>query len=237
MPATGVAMSTPNMQGDLSVDKRPLALPEMLAALQDKFAKNFASSIPLQAEATAAEHAASSIWRIGHHLKPLAAEYEHQRELVSYLDEIFGDAVCALYLSCCGLTVASRTVLRRSLELGLVVVSYWDSPSDFWQWRAHDGDIRFSTLLAHLQSDGYKTFLARIPRPQAVDVSALTIGVEKLYSELSNVVHPKPYNFATRERAAGYAFDSTEFRKTAALGQEVFTCLQKLLEARFPSTN
>ena len=55
------------------------------------------------------------------YLETRADTAQHQRELARYLDEVFGDLICALYLTFCGMNVPARMLLRRSLELGLVI--------------------------------------------------------------------------------------------------------------------
>jgi hypothetical protein len=218
---------------DRQADSRPLSASELLERLHKKFAQNFASSVSFQVRAATAEQLARTLWEKRSGLNAPNRQ-RHQDELSVYLDEIFGDCVCALYLASCGLNVPARTLLRRSLELGLAITSYWDSPVEFWQWRMHDGDIKFSSLLAQLQTEGYSTFLAQLPRDKPPDISGTLERVRKLYSDLSNVVHPKPYNFSTGS-GNGYDFSAGEYDRTVTYAEQVARALIELLDARFPT--
>lgn len=222
-----------NQNPSPSQDTRPLSVDEVLSALHKKFSQNFTASKAEINKAGRSEQLARSLSVCASHLEELAGDARHRKLLAKYLDEIFADSVCALYLAGLGLTVPARTLLRRLLELGVVVLAYWDSPADFWNWRDHDGDIRFSELNARLTSNGYATFLSNLPRPTPVDARVVFGGINFLYGELSNVVHPKPYNFVTTAQAA-YAFDEAAFAETIRLAEQVYSSLYSMILARFP---
>lgn len=215
-------------------DARPLSAAALLSALHGKFSENFASSRAMHHLAIEVEQQARSITTASNQLQQLSTNSSHQSALTKCLDEIFGDSMCALYLACCGMNVPARMLLRRSLEVGLVVAAYWDSPVDYWNWQVHDEDIRFTTLLAHLQSPGYKTMCERQSTVSTVDASDVHKGLEKLYKALSNVVHPKPYNFAT-SGLNGYTFQSIEMEKTLTYASQVLSAITTLLVFRFAS--
>jgi hypothetical protein len=219
-------------QSTKTSDARPLSAAELLSALQAKFSANFDVSRPSLALAIDVEQQARALSNASKFLERLAGDSPHQCVLAKCLDEIFGDSICALYLAYCGMNVPARMLLRRSLELGLLVVAYWDSPVDFWNWREHDGDIRFATLYAHLQSDGYKTLCRRQLKVSEVDASGTLKGLDILYRELSNVVHPKPYNFSTAGVGA-YSFQPEDLALTLSYAARVHTAIATILSARF----
>jgi hypothetical protein len=214
-------------------DSRPLSTDELLSALNKKFDENFRASFAVRHEAAQAEKLARLVSGTAATLQLRSGTNAHQKLLAKYIDEIFGDSICALYLGCSALDVPARMLLRRSLELGLVVVAYWDAPAEFFQWRDHDGDIRFSALYADLTRPGYLTYLANLRGGVAVDEKIVFGGLNELYGELSNVVHPKPYNFSTIGNRA-YAFDVDTFRKTVKLAEKVYGSILLLLQTRFP---
>ena len=217
-------------------DARPLSTGELLSALNRKFDENFQASIAVQHEAVGAEKVARMVSEAAAGLQLRAGTNTHQRMLANYIDEIFGDSVCALYLGCSALDVPARMLLRRSLALGIVVVAYWDAPAEFYQWRDHDGDIRFSALYSDLTRPGYLTYLENLRAGVPVDEKSVFGPLPGLYSELSNVVHPKPYNFSTVAKRA-YTFDVDTFRKTVKLAEKVYGSVLLLLQTRFPDLN
>jgi len=214
-------------------DAKPLTTDELLEALHKKFGENFSASKSGRHQADAAEAQARKISEVAQELFARTAPDSHQSLLATYLDEVFADAICALFLASCGLNVPARMLLRRSLELGVVVVAYWDDPASFYQWRDHDCDVRFSTLIAQLTREGYLTLLAKVNAGTRIDEKAVFGGLAALYGDLSDVVHPKPHNFATGGKR-NYSFESDEFSCTVALAERVYRAVLGTLRARFP---
>lgn len=215
-----------------AADARPRTVEELLSALHLKFSNNFAASQQQIGRASGVERQARSLCTASNLLAKSAGDSEHQRELAKCLDEVFGDLICAIYLSCCGMNVPARMLLRRSLELGLVVAAYWDSPVNYWTWREHDGDIKFSTISAHLRSDGYKTMCKKQATVSEVDCTDILQTLDTLYGDLSNVVHPKLYNFSTAG-ANSYTFNDEDFGKTLSYAARVLSTISTVLSARF----
>lgn len=215
-------------------DSRPLSVVELLAAVHAKFSENFELSKEVLVEAAGPEHLARAIASATEHMSQDIGGLKHRPILISYLDEIFGDSVSAIYLASCGLHVPAKMLLRRSLELGLVVAAYWDNPSEFWQWRDHDADIRFSVLCATLSNAGYSSFLQTLPGQIEPVPEPRLEKIEKLYGELSNVVHPKPYNFSTKQ-SKSYKFDKDDFLATVKISTQTYTEIFEILKRRFPA--
>jgi hypothetical protein len=122
---------------------------------------------------------------------------------------------------------------RRSLELGMVLVCYWDKPSDYWAWKSHDDDVSFSKLLTHLSSNGYDSFLTQEGSDATEQFDQVIADLPELYSKLSNVVHPKTYNFETAGEAA-FNISEAELKTTLGRIKKVQECLLTLLMRRFP---
>jgi hypothetical protein len=213
-------------------DSRLRSVEELLCALHAKFSANFDIAKPTLSTAAEAERQVRSLSVACKILERLAGDVQHQRALAACLDEIFADSMCAIYLAFCGLNIPARMLLRRSLELGLVVTAYWDSAVDYWSWREHDTDVRFQDLCTFLQSNGYKSLLVHQRTVSKVDASETLRALPGLYSELSNVVHPKTYNFST---AGSHAFNfcADDLAKTLTYVTKVSSALGTVLAARF----
>lgn len=215
-----------------SGDARPLSVSELLSALNNKFLENYQTSATHHDYAKNAERLARKVSETAVHLRALAGGNDHQKYLADSVYEIFGDSVTALYLSCCGLVTPAKMLMRRSLELGMVVVSYWDNPAAFHQWREHDGDIRFSDLLAGVTTPGYLTYASKLTGRKPEDIQKDFHGLAGLYSALSNVVHPKPYNMVATNPDA-YGFDEVAFKAAVSLSERTYGSIYNVLNARF----
>lgn len=213
-------------------DSRPLSVTELLSALNNKFRENYQTSATHQDFAKDAERLARKVSETAANLRAVAGSNDHQKYLADSVYEIFGDSVTALYLSCCGLVIPAKMLMRRSLELGMVVVSYWDNPASFHQWREHDGDIRFSDLLASVTAPGYLTYVSKLNGRKPEDIQKDFHGLAGLYSELSNVVHPKPYNIVTANPDA-YGFDVEAYKAAISLSERTYESIYSVLNARF----
>lgn len=232
MNIKGVTLQAKSEESGNGADARPRSAEDLLSALHTKFSGNFDAAKPVLQTATEAERQARILSTSSEILKRQAGDVPHQRALVACLDEIFADSICAIYLACCGLNVPARMLLRRSLELGLVVTAYWDSAVDYWSWRDHDADIRFSELCTFLQSDGYKSLLAHQRTVSQVDAAETLRALPGLYAELSNVVHPKAYNFSTAGLRA-FEFRADDLAETLSYATKVSSGLSIILAARF----
>jgi hypothetical protein len=213
-------------------DVRNLSVEELLASLHLKFSSNFEAAKQTLSAATEAEHKARLLSTASIHLGRLAGQEPHQEALAKCLDEVFADSMCAIYLACCGMHVAAGMLMRRSLELGFVVTAYWDAPADFWAWREHDADISFSQICDYLQSNGYRSLLSHQKAVSPADATETLKTVGALYRDLSNVVHPKTYNFATAG-ASSFNFHSGDLVKSLSYANRVHTAIANVLSARF----
>jgi hypothetical protein len=212
-------------------DKRRRSSSELLHELHRKFSTNFTAGIAHSILVADVEARAKKLCDARVRLREISIG-EHQRQLTLYLDEIFGDSICACYLSFCGMQIPARALLRRCLELGAAIAAYWDSPVQFWGWKEHDEDIRFSALFAHLQSAGFRTFCEKENPGTTDELVALSKVTELTYRELSDVIHPKPQKFATQFTDA-YTFRVDDLRETLKLGESVQKIICGLLAARF----
>ncbi|KVH77963.1 hypothetical protein WJ42_00545 [Burkholderia cepacia] len=119
------------------------------------------------------------------------------------------------------------------LELGYVVLAYYDNPAKFWDWNSNDKDISFSDLESTLASDGYITFLSRASDIDITNYRKTIISLRSAYGELSNVVHPKPYNFETTVDGA-FQFSAPHLQKVLNLQETLHKGLLTLIFCRFP---
>jgi hypothetical protein len=223
---------TENLDRSVESDARILTAEELLSALHNKFCSNFEAARPVLSTAKDAERQARALSSACKILGHLAGDHPHQVALGSCLDEIFADSMCAIYLACSGLNVPARMLLRRSLELGLLVAAYWDSAANYWGWREHDKDVRFSELCDYLQSDGYRSLLAHQRVASLVDTTETFKLVSQLYSELSDVVHPKARNFSTAG-ARAFEFRLDDLTRTLSYAVRVHSVVANVLCARF----
>jgi hypothetical protein len=215
------------------MDAKPKPLSNLLAALHKKFGENLTSGASANDYHLAVKHEirARVIQHIGVILGKRSTNLEHQKLIARYFDEIFGDMICSIYFSFSGLDNPSRILLRRALELALVTIAYWDSPSTFWGWHSNNDDVSFKDLAKLLSSAGYQKFIevegCKIPKvAEAVRI------LSDQYATLSNVVHPKPYNFETG-LSHKFSFASADLEASLEILENVQISFIRLLLCRF----
>lgn len=96
-----------------------------------------------------------------------------------------------MYLCSIGLIVQARMSVRRAFELGLATVYMWDLPHEYWGWRRGDEDLRFSAMVAHLNSGGFLESLKHLRGVESVQPICDQAEFQSIYRELSNTVHGK----------------------------------------------
>ena len=213
-------------------DEKPLPLSEILAELNRKFTSNLQSSAQYAGLAQSQEVQGRRFCVTRNYLEE-AARRPHEKAIAVEFDEIFGDSISSLYLAFCGLDNPARMLTRRALELGLVLICYWDRPAEYWGWKSHDDDVSFSKLLQYLNTPGYLTLLDSEGNARTGAMTERLATLPSLYSKLSNVVHPKPYHFETGHPQA-FEFTEADLRKTLALLLEAQAAVLDLLISRFP---
>lgn len=216
------------------MDSKPKALPELLIALHEKFGLNLKQGTKDYGLAEKHEIRARIIQHIGVILSKRTDNLEHQNLIAKYFDEIFGDMVCAIYFSFSGLDNPAKIILRRALELALVTVAYWDNPTAFWGWNSNNDDISFTELEKSISSMGYQKFIAVEGCGSSTDTRDAVKMLKAQYSKLSNVVHPKPYNFETGF-SNKFAFSSEDLKDSLEILENVQCPFIKLLLCRFKS--
>ncbi|MFA6016377.1 MAG: hypothetical protein WC742_15065 [Gallionellaceae bacterium] len=213
-------------------DKKTVPLSTILEKLHVKFGINISSAAKYDELAAPHEEGARRLGNARSVLQ-LLAKAKHQNEMAGLCDELFVDSTAALYLTFSGLDVPACMLARRSLELGLVLVCYWDSPVDYWAWKSHDEDISFSKLHSYISSDGYISFLTEEGKETTEKFVDVVKHMPDLYSKLSNVVHPKIYNFEITSNDV-FGISDSELRETLKRIKSVQDCLLSILETRFP---
>lgn len=214
------------------MDSKPKALPELLDAIHEKFGSNLKDGSIDYHLAEKHELRARIIQQIGVILGKKPTNLEHQKLIAKYFDEIFGDMVCTIYFSFSGLDNPARVILRRALELALVAIAYWDNPTAFWGWNSNNDDISFTELEKTIGSIGYQKFLEAQGCSTHADAKAAVKTLRDQYSKLSNVVHPKPYNFETG-LSNKFAFSSSDLKISLEMLENVQTPFIKILICRF----
>lgn len=215
------------------MDTKNVELEAILAALHAKFAGNQAEAIAYARERLSADTPPSLFFHVSEFLCGKEDPAVHEKLLAQYLKEVFADGVCATYLAYSGLDTPARVLLRRMLELGYVVLAYYDNPAKFWDWNSNDKDISFSELETTLGSEGYISFLSHASEIDATNYRKTINSLRLAYSELSNVVHPKPYNFETTVDDA-FRFSAPHLQNVLDLQETVHKGLLVLIFSRFP---
>lgn len=109
----------------------------------------------------------------------------------SILEEVFSDFTISLYLHSIGLIVPARMSTRRAFELGVATLYLWDLPHEYWGWKSHDSDLSFSTMVNHLNSPAYNTYLESISEQGSTYNCPTSQTLQQIYRKLSNTVHGK----------------------------------------------
>jgi ferritin len=211
-------------------DIKFIPVSEILRKLHHKFGQNLSAANQYSDLAIQHESRARVLGIVRNFLEG-KANLKHQHEIAVQFDEIFSDSTIALYLAFSGLNVPACMLARRSLELGLVLISGWDKPADYWAWMSHDEDVSFSKLVTYISSSGYKSFLQQ-EGELSIQFDKVIEVLPDIYSKLSNVVHPKIYNFETNGEAA-FSIIEADLRKTLLQIEDVQKCLLTLLASRF----
>jgi hypothetical protein len=225
--------TTPVTAREDEVDTKTVELGTIVTALHAKFAENQVQAISHTRNAQLSDALSSIFFHVSEFLYQKESLAAHERLLAQYLKEVFADGVCAIYLAFSGLDTPARILIRRMLELGYVFLAYFDNPARFWDWNSNDKDISFSDLESTLGSEGYITFLSHASRLDVATYRKAIVSLRAAYSELSNVVHPKPYNFETTVDDA-FAFNASHLQSVMRMQETVHKGLLYLIFCRFP---
>lgn len=158
---------------------------------------------------------------------------KHHAICCKIYDEIFADGVSSIYLAANAMDKPARIVLRRILEMGIAAVYLWDMPHKAFAWNQRDGDLSFSEMISHLNSDGFRIFVAE-------DVSATSPITElvpsslaqRLYGSLSDIVHGKITTFETAIPDR-FSFSETDWSEFVVLAEQVVFLILDTILKRF----
>ncbi len=145
-----------------------------------------------------------------------------QKEITTIYPEIFTDLSVSLYLSCCAINNSPKILLRRVLELGLAIIYLWDMPYKYWNWKKnedHSNDLNFKEMLDYVNNSGYMDFVNK-ENSSAVTEIIDKNAANKVYRELSNVIHGKSENFESSNP------DRFKYKKADLL--DVLLCVRKI---------
>lgn len=201
--------------------------------LKEKFANNFDASIGVDKEKLIeAELKASVIYNFGALMNKNVSS-ETIKSINGIYDEIFSDLSISIYLSLCSIDNASRVLLRRALELGIATLYFRDMPHRFWHWRetsTHDADLSFRENTDFLSSDAYKSYLLNEHKiTWVIDKEK----INKLYRELSNIIHGKYDTFETTA-ATSFDYNEGDFKENLSKVIRCENILISCLCQRFP---
>lgn len=216
------------------MDTRNVEFATILSALHAKFAQNQAKATVHVCDNKMSDALSTTFFHVSEFLHQAQDLKAHERLLAQYLKEVFADGVCATYLAFSGLDTPARILIRRMLELGYVFLAYFDNPARFWDWNSSDKDISFSDLESTLGSEGYIKFLSHASDVDTPTYRKTISSLRAVYGELSNVVHPKPYNFETNVDDA-FGFNPTHLENVLRILSTVHKGLLFLIFCRFPS--
>ncbi len=214
-------------------DQRNRPLLEVLNALHEKFGANLKTSEQYAKIGEPHRARANAIWCVGKELKNQGTLLKHQTELATCPCEIFSDLACATYFAYCGLDVAAKTLTRRALELGVATIVFWDDGPKYWGWRTRDEDLSFADITSVLSSSGYVDFLANEGCEAIERLPEILGSMKQAFKCLSNVVHPKYYNFETTQ-ATAYSVVEADLHQTVSLIDAVERDILCLFFLRFP---
>jgi len=121
----------------------------------------------------------------------------HHDVCIKIFNEIIADTSSSLYLSACAIDKPAKIVLRRVLELGVASIYLWDMPHIVYSWKNHDEDLSFSDMLKHITNQGYIDYFTENEKIDGKVCVIDTKKAQRIYGELSDVVHGKITSFET----------------------------------------
>ena len=218
---------------------------EIYQQLNSKFSENFNSSIAvLKNELIEAESKAKLLYEFGLIMNSEGVS-ETDKQINEIYSEVFSDLTVSIYLALCSLDNASRVLIRRVLELGIAASYFRDMPHKFWHWKTHnnhESDLNFKENIEFLSGESYKLYLLN---GHGINWEMNKEKINKLYRDLSNIIHGKYETFETKS-VASFSYDEGDFKenisKIILCENIIISCLSqrhpkifKQLEEKFPS--
>jgi hypothetical protein len=200
---------------------------------EDNINKAFEEEIPQLDEM---EIKARAIFYFGEILESDSSITDSQKEVAKIYNELFTDFTIASYLSCSGIDNGARIVLRRILELGIATVYLWDLPEKYWNWRNYDdygSDLNFKDMLDHVNNRGYIDFINNENSSEETNLVNKD-RLNKIYRELSNVIHGKSKTFESSEESS-FEFQKADLESLATYTLKIQNNLISMWRKRFPS--
>lgn len=184
---------------------------EIFKNIQTKFSCNFSKAIDLHKDKLEeAEVKSRILYSFGRILKS-NAKTRTEEEISEIYNEVFSDLAISIYLSLSSIDNASKILLRRTLELGIATIYFWDLPYRFWGWKkseSYETDLNFKDILDHLNSTFYKEYLTNEFRIENWTIDKNKIN--QFYRKLSNVIHGKYISFETTHESS-YEFIEKDY--------------------------
>lgn len=180
-------------------------------SLKKKFSENFDRAISFNKDKLEeAEIKSRILFSFGSILNN-DSKSKTEREISEIYNEIFSDIAISIYLSISSIDHASKILLRRAFELGFATIYFWDLPHQYWGWKkneSYETDLNFKEIIDYFSSLSYQEYLTNEfeIKNWFIDKSK----INKLYRELSNVVHGKYISFETITEKS-YEFVENEY--------------------------
>lgn len=202
---------------------------EILKELKDKFDQNFDCWSKIEhLELNKTFLLARAISEIGQILNEQVSSKHHKR-CCQIFDEVFSDIISATYLASCAIDKPANIVLRRVIELGVAVIYLWDMPHVSYSWEFKNHDLSFSEMITHINSDGYKLFVADETGSHLEGELISSTKIKNYYGELSDIVHGKKITFEST-LANRFTFCEDDWTNFSVKINDI---LQELLDAYF----
>lgn len=209
---------------------------EIIVSLHSKFAENITHSVshdnPLLEEF---EIKSRAIYHLGHFLSQDASLTDTQKSILHVYSEIFTDLSIVMYLACCAIDNPTKILLRRVLELGVSTIYLWDQPYKYWNWKGEDdhaNDLSFKDMVEYLNNSGFIDYVNNENKSSISEFVNKT-KVNKIYRELSNVIHGKSNNFESL-KTNSFGYVEKDLLDILKIGLIIENILLSIWYKRFP---
>ena len=172
---------------------------------------------------------------LGQIIKKDSATSDTQKEITNIFPEIFTDFSISLYLGCCAIDNSPKILLRRILELGISTIYLWDLPYKYWNWKKHDdhnNDLNFKEMLDYLNNSGYIDYINQVNCTSLTEIINKN-SINKIYRELSNVIHGKSDNFESTN-SDRFEYKKSDLLEVLDYALKIENILLSVWKGRFP---
>jgi len=173
---------------------------------------------------------ARAISEIGQILS-LSSLSKHRLNCCGIFDEIFSDTISAVYLATCSIDNPAKIVLRRVVEMGVSAMYLWDMPHTYYGWELLGEDLSFSEMIAHLNSAGYRQYVA-VETGKQIENEIILVKIKDHYGTLSDVVHGR-ITFFTSKLPDRFTFNAIKWNTFIEMTNDILLILFNAYCVRF----